>query len=935
MQWVMAQTADKRLWQPYHVTPRSEAQHVDLKGTWQLSYADAPISDLRDLKTQQKEAFQTTVPNSIHWSLYKAGKLPHPYQNKNSSLYKWVDEKVWYYERSFQLPSSAKGNLVFISFDGADYFSKLWINDSLIGIHEGMFGGPDAEISKYMHEGPNKVVVEIRAGNWGNKASEYESLPRTASGERDYSKRTGFNPRSSGRIIKPWVISGGSGAEMFFSVGMWQGVRIEIVPPYHIERPFLTTKSISNGEALLHLSLEILADTNSLQLQLHPWNNVQILHHDTRVPKIIPATESLSVVVELAEKNGKTVISKELPLKINRGRNWIEEDITIPNSKLWNPVGLGIPNLYEVRLSLKRKNVSVDKIVFDYGIRIIEQVATAGPRTADRWQNWQFVVNGRKLFVKGMNWTPADVLLDLPEERYRWALRAAKDMGVQLIRVWGGGLIETEEFYKICNELGIMVWQDFPIGNQDTPDYPQDVWEAQVVRNIFRLRNHPSLAVWCGGNEFNPYSFGNAASIGILERSLQTFDNTRMFVRTTPDAGSMHTYPDMDPVWYKPNFKYEPWISETGMHSMPEPNMFYELVDKKEYFDLGRMWDTSFGGSHPEFIHHFAEYGPGRVPRMLSRASHITNIADPTIEAIAEATQFGAGEFYQIMSEKVQGAYPVTAGLMPWVFKRHWPVIAIQMMDWYGQPVAPYYFLKRTYEPTHVAIDIPRLLWKSGEKIYLTTKITHSLPQSISGATIYISVLDEAFQQLARFQKAVTVTNGTSVTETAINSYTIPLNYTDRFLFLLAELKDASGRLISRSFYYPRVLTKMQDKAFYDTYTEESNPWPELKDGPWLKPTVGKTNTMLTIQLLAHRLKDKESEVTVKIQNTGKVPSFMTTIDVTGAKRVFTATDNFFWLAPGETKDVQMNILWREKRQDAGVTIKAWNAKPVEIKLSN
>lgn len=115
----------------------------------------------------------------------------------------------------------------------------------------------------------------------------------------------------------------------------------------------------------------------------------------------------------------------------------------------------------------------------------------------DRWNDWQFVVNGEKIFVKGMNWMPLDALSDLPYERYEWTLRAARDMGVQLIRIWGSGYLETEKFYDICDNYGIMVWQDFTIANSETPDWPQDVWEAQVCQNIFRLRNRPSLAVWC------------------------------------------------------------------------------------------------------------------------------------------------------------------------------------------------------------------------------------------------------------------------------------------------------------------------------------------------------------------------------------------------------------------------------------------------------
>ena len=174
-----ADTTGKKLWQPYRISPRTGAQHVDLSGGgWELSYADAPV---KDLKAQRKDAFQTTIPNSIHWSLFKAGKLPHPYAHKNSEQYKWTDEKAWYYRKTFPTPTNASKNSrnadhVFLCFDGIDYFSKIWLNDSLVGVHEGMFGGPTVEISRLLKPGgENELVVEVRAGNWGNKATDWDS----------------------------------------------------------------------------------------------------------------------------------------------------------------------------------------------------------------------------------------------------------------------------------------------------------------------------------------------------------------------------------------------------------------------------------------------------------------------------------------------------------------------------------------------------------------------------------------------------------------------------------------------------------------------------------------------------------------------------------------------------------------------------------------
>lgn len=912
----------QNLSQPWYIEPRTDARHIDLSGKWKLSYLDQQLTELKAL-ANVKNTFETTVPNSIQWSLYKAGKLPHPYYNRNADQYKFVDEKVWYYQKNFDLPQDAKGNYSFLCFDGADYFTKVWVNGKLVGEHEGMFGGPNLEVADFLnYGGNNEIVVELRAGNWNNKARETEP-----------GKRTGFDPWNSGKIIKPWTISGGIGGENFFSMGIWQGVRLEIVPKVHLERPYLVTRSIGAKGAKMHLSTELFVNSNSMLQTLHPWKNAQLRHPDEKGMSFIPFNEDLKVNIAFYS-GGAKVLNQVIPVKTYEGRNWVEADLELSNPKLWNPTGLGDPNLYQVKVSLLRMGKVVDQTAFDYGIRVVERLPSAGPRTGDRYENWQFVVNGKKIFVKGMNFTPQDILLDVSEKRYRWTLNAAKKMGVQLIRIWGGGLIETDIFYKVCNELGIMVWQDFPIGNQDTPDYPQDVWEAQVVQNICRIRNNPSLVVWCGGNEFNAYSLGNAATIGIWERNINIFDNSRLYVRTTPDGGSIHTYPDMDPTWYKRSYGKEAWISETGMHSMPEAALFREVVDQKEFVDLGTMWDQKFGPAHPEFIYHFTEYKPSRVPRMLSRASHIDDMSNPTLESISEATQIGAGEFYQVLSEKVQGNYPVTTGLMPWVFKRHWTAIAIQMMDWFGQAGAPYYFLKRTYEPVHIALDLDRLLWAPGENIALEAQVTNSLFTIAAGYKATVSVYDDSFKQLSKKTLPLNIAKGPSVNKASFGSFTIPAEYKDKYLFLLAELTDKNGKLVSSAYYYPRALTKMEDKVFHDKYVAEPIPWETFDKGPWLKPAVAKTKTTLSLKLITNKvLSADESEIKLQLKNVGSIPAFMAKVDIAGVKRAFYASDNYVWLQPGQTLEISMNVNWREGKDRALLTASAWNATTVRVQL--
>ncbi len=900
------------LWQPYYIYPRAGGQQVDLAGQWDLGHRDVPIVDPAELNSQKW--IQAPVPATVQMALFRAGELPHPYYNLNSGKYSWVDEKVWYYKRSFDLPAGAAESYILLSFDGIDYFSRVWVNGKLMGRHEGMFGGPVIEISGAANPGgSNGLLVEVKAGNWGNK--------------------TGYQPRAPGKIIKPWVLAGGTGAEMFYPLGIWQGARIDIVPEVHIERPFLTTKSIGENEATLHLSAEILAGVHSLEGNLDAIVGQQLRDfRDTSTAKLLPG--QYRIRFDLIDKqSNQRVFRENIPLDLYEGRNWVERDLSVPNPNLWWPNGLGDPNLYTARLVLIEGSAERDAISFDYGIRAIEVRPTPGPRYRDRWLDWQFAVNGREFFVKGINWMPADILLNVPREWYHWLLSAARNAGIQMIRVWGGGIIEPEALYSVANELGILVWQDFPIGNGTRPEWPADVWNAQVMQTVFRLRNHPSLALWCGGNEFNAYHPENAAVIGILERAVAGFDGTRPFRRTSPDGGSMHTYPDFDPTWYSRIYGQVPFMAETGMHNIPSAETMREVVSAEELAKpLSNMYTEEFGDLFPDFRHHFVEFEASRVPRMLSRASHIDDISAPLIESLAEGTQIGAGEFYQVMSEGLQANYPVTAGLLPWTFKRPWPVVAIQLLDGFGHPTAPYYFLKRTYEPAHVMARFPHLLNAPGQDVPLTLTVINSGDTLISNYTASVEVMDDSFETMWRQERAIALDAGPSAIDFELGAFTIPAGYADRFFFIVAELRTQEGVLISRSAYWPRSLTSINVEEFQSKPTE----WPTLQRGPWLKPTVARTETGVEIYILSSAAdRANRSILRARVKNTGAKPAPVTRIGIEGTKSSFFATDNFFWLAPGEERDLILYVLWREPetRSNAALSVSSWNSETKKVPL--
>jgi beta-mannosidase len=502
-----------------------------------------------------------------------------------------------------------------------------------------------------------------------------------------------------------------------------------------------------------------------------------------------------------------------------------------------------------------------------------------------------------------------------------------------LIRVWGGGLLEPDYFYHCCNERGIMVWQDFPMGNANHDSWPQDVWQATAAMNIYRLRNHPSLAIYCGGNEFNPYSLGNSTMMGILEGLITDLDGSRLFMRSTPDRGSEHTYPDMDPTWYQYEYSLVPYMAETGIHNFADAKTIREEVSADELNKpITGIFKESFKDRYPEFFYHFTEYSPSRIPRMLSRASQIVDISEPMVEDLTQASQVGAGEFYQIFSEILQANYPVTTGLMPWVFKRPWTLVAIQTVDATGQPTAPYYFLKRTYEPTHVMVQLSHLMWAKNESIPITAKILHEEHYPLYNLQVHVSIYDKKFAPVKTFKENVDVNTGPSVTTLQLGEFGIPSYFEESFFYIMAELKDQNNKRLSRSVYWPRCLERMNDQQYRQEYRSEPQPALTFDKGPWLKDQVAETSTELELELISTEKRQKDRRrVNVRVRNQGKSPAWPVRFDIDGIKRSFYANDNYFWLAPGEEKEIEINVLLREPEtgKSMSVTVETWNADKV------
>ena len=906
-----------KLNQPYYIEKRKNACHIDLDGSWEFGWEDAAREDVSTLAL----AYTTSIPSSIYYSLYHAGVLPDPYYGTNSKQYHWVDEKVWYYRRRFVLACpDFKGN-AFLCFEGVAYYSRIWVNGTLLGDHEGMFGGPVCDVFEFLElNGENEIVVEVKAPGFG-RAERYDP----------------WNRKGENREIVPWNIARDSFTSNgdFIVMGLWNSVRLELVPTMHLCRPYLYTESLDGEAATLRFEVEI-ADGRVKELSPFSAATAKNANYSRAFDTGLAGgvrEQYVQIGVTIFDGDGVAYEeTEEVPLwdfeRLGMDPDYYElqfyrRKITLKDPKLWYPNGLGEPHLYDVSVTLHCDGVLCDEHTFKLGVRTFTSDYTKGNKYRARWEKFLFSVNGREIFLKGMNWTPMDFLYDISPDRYEWCLTMAKNAGIQLIRVWsGGGMPETDSFYEICDRLGLMVWQDLFIANMRTPNYPQDILEMQASYNLYRIRNHAALVLLCGGNEFNPYSVGNAASMFVLDRTVRTLVPDRIFHYTTADKGSAHIYLDREPAWYRHRYAQLPFVGESGIHSFPNFKSIKKLISAREADgQLPDLSSAAFGESYPDLLNHFSEYIPARVPRMTARISQIVDMRNITLEALCEASHVQAYEFYQLMIQAMQENYPRCGGIMPWVFKRPWTTTAIQTVDGNDLPTLAYYAVQNAYRPINVCWCQQWSILAPREEMPLSVKVFNQNGEDLSDTTVTLTVFRPDLTVFAEYSSPY----GETVD---FGQITLDDSFTDTCFLVTAELKRATT-LLAGSTYFNKCTSLLADAQTYKAHRSEPQENLRLDNGPWLKPSIKSAHRAT---LVAERLREgREGNykfTEIRIKNTSATPAFPVTVDLADDAKRFFLNDNFFMLKGGEEKVVR--ITCREGAVGE-IQVGLWNGSPILV----
>ncbi len=907
-----------KLNQPYYIEPRKSKEHIDLNGEWSFCWSDEEITDFSPTLWK----YETVLPKSIYHSLHEAGILPDPYFGSNSKEYRWVDEKIWYYRKKFNISKVSQTKKAFLCFDGVAYYCRIWLNGMLLGENEGMFGGPVCDVSDILiFSGENELIVEVKAFNFGCKEN-YDSQNNT---------------REKNTPIVPWNIAKDSATSNgdFTVIGIWNHVRLELLEPLHISRPYLYTESASQELAVLHLEMEIADGSLNELRQYYGYPGAYTRAYDYGLTGAT-RDKSVRIVTEISESDtGKIVYaSKDNEplldydrLRMNpayRELQYFTKTIEIKNPRLWYPHGMGESFLYDVKISLYDGEKLCDVQKLKTGIRTFTAAPTHGRKYRHRWQNFLFSINGKETFIKGINWMPIDFLYDINPDEYEWCLTLAKNAGIQLLRVWnGGGMFETDTFYQLCDKLGIMVWQDLLVANTDhSSSFSQNLLESQIAYNLYRIRNNPSLVLLCGGNEFNPYHYDNAAAMFVELRVCQDLAPHVIYHFTTPDKGSAHMYEDIEPVWFRHLYKELPFLAESGIHSFPSFATWKKLLSQKELkTPLPDLTSKEFKNDFPDLLNHFTEYNPGRVPRMLARASQIVNLEGVSLYELCEASQVQAYEYYTLMLQSMRENFPYCGGVMPWVFKRHWTTVGIQVVDGTGQPGYPYYAIQNGYKPTQIIWDVPWTVIAPGETLPLDITVLNEQTSSLIGSEIRITIYRPNLTVGREFGAVIKDDKKTY----SFGEFTPDETYTDKCFLVSARLMR-NGDCSAETTYFIKCTSALANSELYEKYRSAPSGNLYFDNGPWLKESISTAlKTDLRYELVGADDVGKYKCYDINIENRSEVPAFPVTIHFKKDEFRHFESENFFLLSPKESRVIRITTEYKEKLSVSDIEVCAWN----------
>ncbi|MEW5976212.1 MAG: glycoside hydrolase family 2 protein [Acidobacteriota bacterium] len=620
-----------------------------------------------------------TVPGSVLLDLQSNQRIGDPFWGSQERSLDWVGKSYWIYRTQFALDRATFDfENIDLVFEGLDTYAKVFVNGGQVLTAENMFRAWRIPVRHLLQSGQN--ILEVHFSSPINKVlpgvrGSWTLLPAPLDPGEKTSPYTRKAPYQFGWDWAPRLVSVGIWKPVFLE--MWSGVRIEDI--------WIRFEDVRPEAARLSVEVE---------LQSSSAGQVSVLLQES------------TAGIKLSDGH----------VDLRADRTCVKLHGLLAQPALWWPRGFGAQPLYTFEVELWREGRLIEKRSVRTGIRTV-----ALRRQPDEWgESFEFVVNGTPLFIKGGNWVPADSFpTRVSRERYRRLLRACLDANMNLVRVWGGGLYESADFYELCDEMGLLVWQDFVFANALYPlsgAFLDDV-RKEASHNIKRLRNHPSLALWCGNNEvesgwfewgwkkrFHPFVWQKQEAFfrDELARLCAQLDPGRPYWPSSPSSvsgekpnsgrsGDSHAWE----VWHSdlPFDAYRDvkarFVSELGFLSFPDLKTIERMAGRE-----GLSPDSEAIKAHLKSAN-----GMERVRQAISRY-----YGEPRdIESLVYLSQLAQALAVKTAVEHLRRNTPRTMGCLYWQINDCWPAVSWSSIDYFGRWKALHYYARRFYQESLVS----------------------------------------------------------------------------------------------------------------------------------------------------------------------------------------------------------------------------------------
>lgn len=618
-----------------------------------------------------------TVPGTVLTTLLNNNKAPDPFYGMNNEkiadIYKTGnDHYTYWFVKDFD-EKAVGTDQVWLQFRGINYKADVYLNGKKVNqtTHEGMHIRVEYNITRLLSPGgKNRLAVIVYPPD----------VPGNPNGGQG----------GDGTIARNLTTQYTAGWDWIQPIrdrntGIWDKVTIEKTKSVNLKNPHVVTlvpgKRWPAGKqkpATIKVSVEV--------------EN--------------PTAKAVAGVLQYTMAN-KT-ISKSVSVPANKTAKISFADLALENPKLWWPSGYGEQNLYDVKIQFTAANQVLDQEKLKVGIRQVDNIWNAHTKSMGAY------VNGQKIFIKGGNWIISDAMLRFTDARYDAEVRYHKDMNLNLIRIWGGALLERPEFYNACDKYGMLVFQDFWFsgdcnGRWVDPLKKEDQWTRRsypdnhplvltaIEDQVKLVRNHASLAFWCGGNEITPPDdILNPIKNDILPK----LDGTRMFFDFSNsdemsyneiggNGDGPYTIQDPKSFWGTKTFPYNSEVGSVGVGDyeslekfMPAENMVAPQFKGK----IDSVWDYH---KYIGYDAHIDPYGKAKDAKDFAMKAQLVNYDQ--YRALMEG-----------FSNKMWDWY---TGSIIWKTQNPWTALRGQMYDYYLDPNACLYGLRKGSEPLHIMMN--------------------------------------------------------------------------------------------------------------------------------------------------------------------------------------------------------------------------------------